>query len=106
MPAILLEMCVYSAPGTVEFLPAMPGSLAKGSIEGIWLYTWAKLDRMVWDENGVKATILSNKDQQLTLRCRKKFTAFRVNGMAMPIEGDHIRYDFQEREKVEIEIAF
>ena len=106
MPAILLEMCVYSAPGTVEFLPAMPGSLAKGGIEGIWLYTWARLERMTWDENGVKATLVSNRDQALTLRCRKKFAAFRVNGAAMPVEGDHIQYDFQEREKVEIEIAF
>ena len=44
MPAILLEMRVFSEPGTVEFLPAIPESLGKGSIEGVWLHTWAKLE--------------------------------------------------------------
>jgi alpha-L-fucosidase 2 len=106
MPAILLEMCVYSAPGTVEFLPAMPSSLEKGSIEGVWLYTWAKLERLAWCEKGLTAAIVSGKVQKLILRCRRSFTSFRINGTEMPAEGDHVQYAFKENEKIEIEITF
>jgi hypothetical protein len=106
MPAVLLEMCVCSAPGTVEFLPAMPASLGRGAIEGVWLYTWVKLERMDWGEDGLRATLVSGKAQILTLRCRRRFSALRVNGTAMPFSGDHIRYSFQEKETVEIEITF
>ena len=106
MPAILLEMCVFSAPGTVEFLPAMPDYLGKGEIEGIWLYTWAKLERMEWSEKGLKATLKSNKAQTLTLRCRRNIASLRVNGAVKPVEGGNIKYDFAEGEKIEIEIDF
>jgi len=106
MPAILLEMCVYSAPGTVEFLPAMPASLGKGSIEGIWFYNCAKLEHMDWCENGINATLVSNKAQTLTLRCRRHIASFRVNGADMTVDGDHIKYDFAEGEKIGIEIIF
>ena len=106
MPAILIEMCVFSEPGTVEFLPVIPESLGNGAIEGIWLYTWAKLERMDWDEKGLKATIVSNKAQTLTLRCRKNIKSFGVNGAMMDVDGDHIQYVFKEGEKIEVEIDF
>ncbi len=106
MPGILLEMAVYSAPGVVEFLPAMPASLGHGGIDGIWLYTWAKLERMDWDEKGLTATLTSNQAQTLTLRCRKPMKAFRVNGKAMAVNGDHIEYAFKAGEKIEVEIEF
>jgi len=106
MPAILLEMCVFSEPGTVEFLPALPDSLGKGSIEGIWLYTWAKLERMDWNDKGLKAILVSNEAQKLTLRCRRKIKSFRINGVEMEVNGDHTEYDFKAGEKVEVEIDF
>ena len=34
MPAALAEMAVYSRPGIIEFLPAMPDFLAKGKLCG------------------------------------------------------------------------
>ena len=106
MPAILLEMCVFSMPGTIEFLPAMPESLSKGSIEGVWLYTFAKLERMEWCEKGLKATLTSNKAQTLTLRCRRKIASFKVNGADMTVEGDHIQCSFSKDTTVEVEISF
>jgi hypothetical protein len=106
MPGILLEMAVYSAPGVVEFLPAMPASLGRGGIDGIWLYTWAKLESMDWDEKGFTATLTSNQAQTLMLRCRKPMKAFRVNGKAMAVNGDHIDYAFKAGEKIEVEIEF
>jgi alpha-L-fucosidase 2 len=106
MPAILLEMAVYSAPGVVEFLPAMPQSLGQGSIEGVWLFTWAKLERMDWDEKGLKAKLSSNKAQTLTLRCRRSISSLCVNGKAIQPDGDHIQVSIAKDEAMEIEIAF
>ena len=106
MPAILLEMCVYSDPGTVEFLPAMPEALAEGGIDGVWLYTFAKLTRMDWTKTGVKAEIVSQRDQRLTLRCRKAGARFLVNGQKVASQGDHIVYDFKANRPTAIEIAF
>jgi alpha-L-fucosidase 2 len=102
----LLEMAVFPEPGTVEFLPAMPASLGSGSIEGVWLYTWAKLTRMDWNEKGLKATLVSNEAQTLTLRCRRAIKAFRVNGKAMMVDGDHIQYAFKAGEKIEVQVDF
>ena len=106
MPAILIEMCVYSAPGTVELLPAMPASLGRGGIEGVWLYTWAKLEHMEWDVRGVLASITSNRDQTLTLRCRRPIAAFRVNGSAVAVVGDHVKIVLSAGETAKIEIDF
>lgn len=106
MPAILLEMCVFSAPGTVEFLPAVPGNINKGAIDGIWLYTWAKLEHMEWCDSGVKATIVSSKAQTLTLRCRRKMSSMRIGGKEIKLDGDCVKYDFAEGERTEVEIIF
>lgn len=106
MPAALLEMCVFSQPGTVEFLPAMPQELGAGAIHGVWLYTWAKLEDMAWNERGIKAVIVSNREQALTLRCRRSMAAFQVGGKALDMDGDHVVYTFAKGEKVDIEIMF
>ena len=106
MPAILLEMAVFSEPGTVEFLPAMPASLKKGALEGVWLYTWAKLDRMEWDETGIRARLQIQTAQTLTLRCSRPFTAFLVNGKTINPQGNAISYAFSAGEKAEISIVY
>lgn len=106
MPAILLEMCVFSMPGTVEFLPAMPASFPTGAIEGIWLYTWAKLERLCWDRQGLHAHMRSRRDQTLTLRIRRPVASFTINGKAVSMQGDHVVYAFKKDEDVRIDICF
>ena len=106
VPAFLVEMCVFSAPGIIEFLPAMPENLASGAIEGVWLYTFAKLNRMEWNEKGVRASVTSRKDQAVTLRCRKAGCRILVNGAVQAMDGDHADYTFREGGTAEIEIIF
>ncbi len=106
MPAILLEMCVFSQPGVVEFLPSMPDSLMWGGIDGVWLYTFAKLEHMSWNPKGLRAALTSQRAQELTLRCRRAGASFRVNGQPLTAQGDHITYAFHADETVEIEINF
>jgi alpha-L-fucosidase 2 len=72
IPAIIMEMLLYSRPGVVEVLPALPASLKKGSISGILARTFARINKLNWDmhERTVDITITSLKKQDITLIAR------------------------------------
>ena len=106
VPAFLVEMSVVSMPGIVEFLPSMPDDLMHGAIDGVWLYTVAKLEHMEWNEHGAKAGLTAGKTQTLTLRCRRKGARILVDGKELPMDGDAATYAFREGETVQVEILF
>ncbi len=72
IPAIVMEMLAYSRPGVIEVLPALPRPLVKGSISGMLLRTFAKLDKLAWDMDARTAdlTITSARKQDVTLIAR------------------------------------
>jgi hypothetical protein len=72
-PAIIMEMLAYSRPGVIEVLPALPPTLAKGSIRGMLARTFARLDKLAWDMEArtVDLTITSVKKQDITLIARQ-----------------------------------
>jgi len=72
IPTIMMEMLAYSRPGVIEVLPALPPTLVKGSINGMLLRTFARLDRLAWnmDDRTVDFTITSARDQDVTLMAR------------------------------------
>jgi alpha-L-fucosidase 2 len=72
IPAIMMEMVVYSRPGILEVLPALPPSLKNGSINGMLTRTFARINNLTWDmqEKTVDITIRSLKNQDITLITR------------------------------------
>ena len=72
IPAIMMEMLAYSRPGIIEVLPALPPSLIKGSINGMQLRTFARLDKLAWNMNKktVDLTVTSVRKQDVTLIAR------------------------------------
>ena len=72
IPAIIMEMLAYSRPGVIEVLPALPATLEKGSINGMLVRTFAKIDHLAWDMQArtVDLTITSLKKQDITLIAR------------------------------------
>jgi alpha-L-fucosidase 2 len=72
IPAIMMEMLAYSRPGVIEVLPALPPTLVKGTINGMLLRTFARLDKLSWDLNThtVDLVITSSKKQDITLIAR------------------------------------
>jgi len=82
IPAIMMEMLAYSRPGVVEVLPALPPSLVKGSINGMLLRTFARLDKLTWDMEArtVDATITSARKQDVTLIARHSIEAISAPG--------------------------
>lgn len=72
IPAIIMEMLLYSRPGVVEVLPALPPTLEKGSISGMLSRTFARINKLNWDmqERTVDINITSLKKQDITLIAR------------------------------------
>ncbi|MBN2698522.1 MAG: glycoside hydrolase N-terminal domain-containing protein [Bacteroidales bacterium] len=72
IPAIIMEMLMYSRPGVIEVLPALPSSLRKGSINGMLARTFSRINKLTWDmqERTVDITITSLKNQEITLIAR------------------------------------
>ena len=72
IPAIMMEMLAYSRPGVIEILPALPPTLKKGSINGMLLRSFAKLDKLSWDMEArtVDLILTSVRKQDVTLISR------------------------------------
>jgi alpha-L-fucosidase 2 len=72
IPAIMMEMLLYSRPGVIEVLPALPPSLQKGSIQGMLARTFARIDNLSWDMQArtVQLTVTSFRKQDVTLMAR------------------------------------
>lgn len=70
--AIVMEMLLYSRPGVIEVLPALPPTLEKGSISGMLARTFARIDKLAWDMQirTVDLTITSARKQDITLIAR------------------------------------
>jgi len=72
MPAIILEMLLYSRPGVIELLPALPPALKKGSITGMLARTSTRIDNLAWDmqARSVDVTLTSIREQDVALIVR------------------------------------
>ncbi|MFN2314077.1 MAG: family 43 glycosylhydrolase, partial [Bacteroidales bacterium] len=81
-PALLTKMLVYSEPGLVSLLPAMPDALSPGRAEGLLLRGGLTINHMEWEEGRIKAEITSVRDQKFTLQVPGDITLIRVRGAA------------------------
>jgi hypothetical protein len=92
IPAIVMEMLLYSRPGVIEVLPALPDTLAKGSISGMLARTFAKIDKLAWDMDArtVDLKVTSLRKQDITLIARYGIEAITASAgvlMATPKAG-------------------
>jgi hypothetical protein len=72
IPTIMMEMLLYSRPGVIEVLPALPETLVKGSINGMLAKTFARIDKLAWnmETRTVELTVTSFRKQDITLIAR------------------------------------
>ena len=77
LPAIIQEMFLYSRPGVIEVLPALPSSLVRGSINGMLVRTFARIDRLAWDMDAriAELTVSSFRKQVVALIARSGIEA-------------------------------
>ncbi len=108
IPAVILEMLVFSKPGVIEFLPALSEKLPKGSVSGVLCRTQAKVENLKWDMVGknMKAKVSSRKKQNILFQLRKAITEAKVNGEKVSLEGDTFFTNFEAGETKTIELSW
>jgi len=72
MPAVILKMLVYTEPGKIDLLPALPSAWPKGEIQGVLCRGQIEIQSLTWDHDQVNVTMVSEKDQTVELRCGKQ----------------------------------
>jgi alpha-L-fucosidase 2 len=92
IPTIMMEMLAYSRPGVIEVLPALPETLKKGSINGMLLRSFARLDKLTWnmDARTVHLTVTSSREQDVTLIARYGIEEINAPAgvLATPLKSD------------------
>ncbi|MEV8099527.1 RICIN domain-containing protein [Kitasatospora sp. NPDC085879] len=73
IPAVLGEALVYTRPGVLEILPALPDQLTKGAINGVRGRNRIAIQSLSWDTAARTATVTltSDIDQKITFICRR-----------------------------------
>jgi len=74
MPAVLIKMLVYSDPGLIKLLPALPDFLDKGEIDGVLCRGQIEIKKLVWNKIKVDATMVSKIDQKVKISCGSSST--------------------------------
>ena len=82
IPALVIEMLVYSYPGIIELLPAVPASLNKGTLYGARLRTGATADKLSWDldANRIALTVTALREQEVVLVHRRGISKVETSG--------------------------
>ncbi|MEU2509189.1 RICIN domain-containing protein [Streptomyces sp. NPDC007863] len=94
LPAIIAEALLYTRPGLLEILPALPDQLAKGTIRGVRGRNRVLVESLTWDTAAHTATVtlVSDISQSLDFVCRRGITSLSTTA---PVEssplGDHVR---------------
>lgn len=105
---IVMEMLAYSRPGVIEVLPALSPSLVKGSINGMLLRTFARLNKLTWDMDAriVDLTITSVKQQDVTLIARYGIEAISASPGALRVKPrpGEIAYELRLPAKSPVEV--
>jgi alpha-L-fucosidase 2 len=103
IPALVMEMLLYSRPGVIEVLPALPEPLRKGSISGMLARTFVKIDRLAWDMDArmVELTVTSSRKQDVTLMARHGIEAITASAgvLAAPLQAGSADIDVHLPEK-------
>jgi alpha-L-fucosidase 2 len=94
LPAILGEALVYSRPGILELLPALPDELSKGTITGVRCRNRILVESLSWDieDGGATVVVISDITQDITLISRRGMASVTTTAPVAPSPlGDHAR---------------
>lgn len=96
LPTVLLESLLYSRPGFLEPLPALPAdSFRHGTLTGMASRSFARIDCLDWNlpAGTIHLTFTPLKDQDITLCYRRGFRGVTADGVPLRKEADgiHVR---------------
>ncbi|MDX8032700.1 glycoside hydrolase N-terminal domain-containing protein [Lentzea sp. BCCO 10_0856] len=94
IPGVLAEALLYSRPGVLELLPALPGQLARGTITGMRARGRIRVHSLSWDLSARTTTVsvTSAVDQTVTLISRRGMASVTTTAPVAPSSlGPHAR---------------
>lgn len=108
LPAIIMEMLVFSKPGIIELLPAATQRLPKGRIDGIVCRTQATVDSLEWDLTAktLTATITSGKDQTISLKHRAGIKSVVLDGQKLIPQSNTFQVTFEKDQRRQLVIRW
>lgn len=108
MPAIILEMLVYSDEGFIKLLPFVPEDLNEGCVEGVWLYTFAKIEKMCWNipAGSAVAEISSFKNQSIDFVFSPGFRKVLADGAVYAENNTKFTLQFSKDHLTKLEFIF
>lgn len=108
MPAMILEMLVYSDEGFIKLLPAVPEDLKKGAVEGVWLYTFAKIERMEWDmaQGAASVRLASVVNQEVEISFPEGYRKVCIDGEETLPKGNGFKLEMRKDEVVKLDFYF
>ncbi|MBN2698895.1 MAG: glycoside hydrolase N-terminal domain-containing protein, partial [Bacteroidales bacterium] len=83
-PAFIIKMLVYSEPGLVSLLPALPIEISSGDIEGVLLRGQMEIKQLSWEGNQAELEIYSGTNKDFILRLPGAITS--ISGTGITIE--------------------
>ena len=94
IPGVLAEALIYSRPGVLEILPALPDQLPKGTITGVRARGRIRIHSFDWDLNArtAKLSVTSAVNQDVTLISRRGMNSVTTTATVTPSSlGAHAR---------------
>ncbi|WP_406447989.1 RICIN domain-containing protein [Streptomyces sp. NBC_00876] len=94
LPAIIAESLVYTRPGILEILPALPEQLARGTIRGVRGRNRVLVESLTWDTAARTATVtlVSDLTQTITFVSRRGITSLSTTvAVSASSLGSHAR---------------
>lgn len=90
LPAVVMEMLVYSRPGVLELHPALPETLRKGTIEGVRCRGQITVDTLTWDMENKTITglLTSAKEQEITFLYRPGMETLEFDGQPVTLQNE------------------
>lgn len=79
LPAVIIQMLVGSEPGMIQLLPALPAAWTSGAIEGVLCRGQIEIKRLAWKDRSVSVTLVSKRDQDVTLRAPSPIESARID---------------------------
>jgi hypothetical protein len=106
-PAVVAKMIVYSEPGLVSLLPAMPDELRQGTVKGILLRGGIKIHSMKWKEGNIDLELSLLNEQEIIVRLPGEISRIRAEGAVIkPGKNGQERVVKAEKGQVRLRILY
>lgn len=83
LPAVILEMLVYSEQDMIKLLPAVPKAWSKGKLEGALLRGNIQLQQLEWADKRIKVTLRSGVRRHVNLVMPAEVEQLKINGFTV-----------------------